>query len=482
MHKLPKKFASITLALTLLFPLLFFITKSAYAKTFFETPKEIIEELEQADKLESEDGQARVFSTPVKNREITDLLTTFSGHIVCLSDNPNICKDDQTAMGMVINLIAMTYTHPPASGYAFVHDTLANAGLVKPAYAQGIGFAGLAPLLPLWKTVRNIAYMAVVIVMLAIGFMIIFRMKIDPKTVISVQAALPRIVVALILITFSYAIVGFLIDIMYLVMAVIISIIGSNMGLSSSEIAEFQNIHITGGITTLGGFIFSGGANSARDFLTLFFKGGLFGLGGAGLLGGLWNFLKLNYISAIVGFVLPSVIFLFILVLGLLFTFIRLLLLLINSYIQLLISLILGPIILLTEAIPGRAAFKSWILNVMANLSVFPTTVAILMFALFLSNANINSPLWVPPFIGFPGGFAAFLGIAIIFITPVLVAKVKKIFKPQPLLPISAGTAISPLSGALQTTMGVGSQFYYSASLIDMYKRFRGEGGGGGGR
>src|SRR3989338_9894960 len=121
------------------------------------------------------------------------------------------CESKLTALGNVTNLIGEVYSNPAASGIAYVHDTLNNAGFVKPAYAQGIGFSALSTFLPFWKVTRNIAYSIIIIVMLIIGFMIIFRMKIDPKTVITIQAALPKIVVALLLITFSYAIAGFLI-------------------------------------------------------------------------------------------------------------------------------------------------------------------------------------------------------------------------------------------------------------------------------
>ena len=144
----------------------------------------------------------------------------------------------------------------------------------------------------------------------------------------------------------------------------------------------------------------------------------------------------------------------------------RLFLLLLNSYIQLLIALILGPILLLAEAIPGRSAFTEWILNVIANLVVFPATVAVLLFAEYLANISTTSAtgIFSPPLIGIPGGnnaFQFFLSLGVIFLAPTLVAQIKKLFHPKPALPLTAGTAFAPLTGAVQTGMGAASQFYY---------------------
>src|SRR5207248_2071356 len=80
---------------------------------------------------------------------------------------------------------------------------------------DGYGYASLRPFLKLWKAFRNIIYLLFVIVFVVIGLGVMLRLKVDNKTVMTVQAAIPKIVVALILVTLSYAIVGFLIDMMW---------------------------------------------------------------------------------------------------------------------------------------------------------------------------------------------------------------------------------------------------------------------------
>lgn len=60
-----------------------------------------------------------------------------------------------------------------------------------------------------WQFMRNVAYGLMSIVMLVIGFMIITRKKIGTQAAVTVQLALPKIIIALILITFSYPIGAF---------------------------------------------------------------------------------------------------------------------------------------------------------------------------------------------------------------------------------------------------------------------------------
>lgn len=406
---------------------------------------------------------------------------------------PGDCNPQMAALNNVTYAMQTLYVNPPADVAYWARDTLASAGLTKPAYAQvGIGYAGLSALLPLWKATRDIAFAAIILVMLAIGFMVIFRMKIDPKTVISVQAALPKIILTLILIYFSYAIVGLLIDAMYIVMAVVVNVIANaTPGATSKQIADLQTQYMTGDAGTLWGPIAWSGANSISNLFWSFLKYGTAGAFGLGAIASIPAFAFIGSLGGL-AFVtaIPSLFVGAILILGLIFVFIRLFLLLLNSYIQLLISLILGPLILLMEAIPGKSAFGDWIMNIIANLVVFPATAAILMFGLLLTGyggvtKDADRSLWAPPFLSIPviganpvgnsGGFAAFLGLGVILMSPNLVAAIKKAFGPKPALPISPATLLSPLTGGFQTAMGAASQFYYIAQLKTMLP-----GGGGG--
>ncbi len=140
-------------------------------------------------------------------------------------------KNGGGAIGVMTNMITMLYTPPLHTGDYFQY-LAQNFGFAKNTYAinsggisinqgttttssTGIGFRGLFPLLPLWSTFRNIVYMLFVLVFVIIGIAIMLRVRIDPRTIMTIQNQIPKIIVGIILITFSFAIAGFLIDMMY---------------------------------------------------------------------------------------------------------------------------------------------------------------------------------------------------------------------------------------------------------------------------
>ncbi|OGK15349.1 hypothetical protein A2774_03385 [Candidatus Roizmanbacteria bacterium RIFCSPHIGHO2_01_FULL_39_12c] len=163
------------------------------------------------------------------------------------TDNPNDgdTRFQSSVFGYMSNLLTLPFSKPPASGVSWVYNGLADSGLVpKVRAAQGIGFAAISPLQPIWKIFRDATYVLLVLILVAIGFMIMFRMKINPQTVISIESALPRIIVALLLITFSFPIAGFMIDLMYVVMALTISILVPASAVQL-DLAAIQNMYLT---------------------------------------------------------------------------------------------------------------------------------------------------------------------------------------------------------------------------------------------
>ncbi|MFH1840538.1 MAG: hypothetical protein ABH807_00030 [Candidatus Shapirobacteria bacterium] len=135
---------------------------------------------------------------------------------------------DKTAMapsgglaGVFASAIGGFYTTQPVSNQQYFAYLGQKLNPVKPIYAQGKGWDFLSPILELWIISRNIAYIVFVVIFVAIGFMIMLRQKIDPQTVASVQSVLPKIIVSLILVTFSYAIFGLFVDLAFLFNGVI---------------------------------------------------------------------------------------------------------------------------------------------------------------------------------------------------------------------------------------------------------------------
>lgn len=103
------------------------------------------------------------------------------------------------------------YEPLPANLAFYVNDTISRVPIIGKTYAAQTtnfryGHAMLDAILGIWKVSRNIAYGLMAIIMLYTGIVIILRRRISSQVVVSVQYALPRIVIAIFLITFSYPI------------------------------------------------------------------------------------------------------------------------------------------------------------------------------------------------------------------------------------------------------------------------------------
>lgn len=356
-----------------------------------------------------------------------------------------------SAIASIGNMITAMYTNPPADLALWIKDTGQTLGFMpKQAYAQGIGFSGLSPLLPIWKAFRNIAYFLLAVVMIVIGFMVMFRKKIDPKTVVTVQNALPKIVLTLLLITFSYAIVGLMIDLMYLVIALVASLL---IPVSNGALGvETGSKYLNGGIWNLFAMVFGGGFTAWDDIVRL-----LSWNGGLGVVG---------TISQIAVSIPAAVIVTLILAIVLLIAYIRILFMLVSAYIQIIISLLTGPLQILTEALPGSTAFSSWLKNLFANLSVFPITAAMLMIGTIFTRFDPAYPglqglpagkLWTPPLLSGGGttGIVGIIGLGLLMSIPNIAKSIKEALKTKPLL--GGGTGMGAAGGIAMQAISIGS-------------------------
>lgn len=122
------------------------------------------------------------------------------------------------------SLLSLVFADRPLSGIGYIKDRVDNFAIVPVAHAQssspGFGFDSLLPIQPMWTATRNIAFGIFVIAAVVFSFMIMFRVKISPQVAITVQSAIPKLIIALLLVTFSYAIAGLLVDLMYVVIGI----------------------------------------------------------------------------------------------------------------------------------------------------------------------------------------------------------------------------------------------------------------------
>ena len=361
-------------------------------------------------------------------------------------------------------VIASVYENPPATTYIAVRDFGESYGfLPKRVLAQGpgIGFAGLSPILPIWKVFRNISYFLIAVIMVAVGFMIMFRQKIDPKTVITVQNAIPGIIVTLFIITFSYAIAAIMIDLMYVLLVLIITMLkGSLPGVNLPS--TVTDDYLSGNWPNIGWTMFRSGMNSLNDILYYFTglqrtTGDVVGASIVGMMAGLVS--GQPWITGVAAIPLLAILLIAVV---LMFAVFRLIFMLLSAYIQIIIAIIVGPIQLLLGAIPGNQAFANWIKNLVANLIVFPLTAALLIIASLLSGytstQSEGTPLWSPPIVGVTGyGTTALISLGILLSIPTIVNGLKESFKAKPALPVGG---VGQITGFLGTAGQYGMQYY----------------------
>ena len=389
-------------------------------------------------------------------------------------------------MAITGNLIASTF-YIPVSTHDYGSFMASKFGIGEKAYAQGIGFKGLMPTLKLWEAFRNITYMIFVVLFLIVGLGIMFRIKIDPRTVMTVQNQIPKIIIAIVLVTFSYAIAGFLIDLMYVSMYLIISVF-VGQGLDVTDVGASTPFGAAGGLTGIGG-IANAGAHAIGGVVKSIFDGtlgtvlgGIIGTligtagAGTGITGSLMKGLGIaSKAGGIVGGVIATggliglslvagyfvgdsvaglaagVIAYIIIIIALFSALLRLWFILIKSYIFILINVVFAPFLIARGLIPGQAGIGGWIRSMVSNLSVFPVT--IIMFLLgkaFIEGFEKHPNPFAPPMVGDftnPAAFAPIIGLGIILMLPEVANMVRDALK-QPEFKYSAAIGQSLSVGA----------------------------------
>ncbi|MDE2591115.1 MAG: hypothetical protein KGL95_15765, partial [Patescibacteria group bacterium] len=170
-------------------------------------------------------------------------------------------------VGITGNMIAQLYVLPVSSSdyisYLSQHFKFLGAGK---AYADNsIGQITLDPLLGIWVGFRNITYLLLVLAFIILGVLIMIRVKIDPRTVMTLQNQIPKVIIGIILITFSFAIAGVLIDLMYVITYIGLSILGNVVNNPSIASTQVQGATVLGFIPQGAGALASNVGAAAGD-------------------------------------------------------------------------------------------------------------------------------------------------------------------------------------------------------------------------
>lgn len=145
-------------------------------------------------------------------------------------------------LGMSYTLENIAYTEPLAVNFAyFWNRNLEKLPVVGGAFAaseSGYNMPLLDAAYSLWELVRNVSLGIISVVLLYTGIMIIMRKKMNSQLVVSVQYAIPKIVIGLLLIIFSYPIGAAITGISWGLFRGATSIVGNAAGLCQGQVGR----------------------------------------------------------------------------------------------------------------------------------------------------------------------------------------------------------------------------------------------------
>lgn len=232
----------------------------------------------------------------------------------------------------------------------------------------------------LWEKTRMIAYILFVVILMAAGFMIMFRQKIGGQVMITVFNTLPGVVVGLVLVTFSFAIVGVVLNFAM----VLVSVVGNLLDPSGQSLISangpFSLLHIK----NIGGFItgtFS--ADSMAQWFTL---------GGASIVGLIAGVITLaTGGSALVIGSLAAVIFIIFVAFIVLWASVKVYITVLTAYIGIVLDTVLAPFYLVAAALPGKEYIGfDWFKRILRNALAFPLVFFFINLGAFILKSDIN--------------------------------------------------------------------------------------------
>lgn len=343
------------------------------------------------------------------------------------------------AVHVASNYITTLVTNPPASSVEYLADLGSRLKLVSPAYAQD-GYDSLTGILDIWKAFRNIAYAFFVVFFVVVGFMIMLRSKLNPQTVVNLQLALPKLIITLILITFSYAIAGFILDLINLSIFLIVNLFNQFVLEESIKASIFYSGNFFKFF-----FLEMDFWDISKELADIFADLIQNILGDTNLVAKAAGAMSQPLVRLIVGG-------------AILFSLFKLLFQLIIAYVNILIQIIFSPIILLLNALPNLNTITSWLSNIIANAAAFPATVVMILIGASLvgSESGTIQPkvtivpsgdnFFSPPLLTFLNAddltnlSTKIIGLGIILLLPQVVKMIQEALKVKPSVP--AGQAM----------------------------------------
>lgn len=496
MNKLKKVFLSLITSIYLLVSV--FIMPFAVAHAADEEPSTWYNQnfLEWVDKVYDEENPSEIFGERYTAAQVQWILWSLFSSPLYLFDNDNkdgiVCllknvsnssdlSECTISVGkMILNLSkilkppsetgSINVFDNPMSGIGYISNVVNKFSLTKVANAQnGFGYGALTPVQTYWQGTRNISYALIVLIVIIFSFMIMFRVKLSPQLVISVQSALPKVFLVLVLATFSYAIAGFLIDFMYVIGGLLASLV---------KTAGFTNLSFK---ATYNSIIPPLGDENGIEILVKMF--GYFVVFVIGLLLSLVAMAsKLTAILPVAIISIVSVVlFLWCLVLVFWYGIIKIPWMLIKNLISIYLSIVIAPLQIISGVFAPQIGFATWLKKLIAELLVYPITglafflavrIALQSWSYSVASFLINNALstllldfvslitgeqftvsimWTPSIIGVGDTLAGFILLMISFMIIIGIPKIPDILKMAIMgTKFDYGTAIGEAVGPLK--------------------------------
>lgn len=288
----------------------------------------------------------------------------------CYKGSENIPEEYRVGLMEKTNtgVIAMMNNQPTINIFSHLaEEWVPGYSKSTSVYANGYGDLINSGINNIWSITRNIAYACYVVIMIVIGFMIMFRNKIGGQMMVTVGNALPKIIISLILVTFSFAIMGIIIDIAGVARNMVAAVY-----FPDAAVPKNAGIDVT---------------NDPFSFAFDFKKQDMGIEDGMNIMQIAMRVVKYTFsIEGFIKSILSPIIMFFVL-----FGAIKLWIMLLKSYLGILVNVVLSPLAIMFGALPGNDAtminvFKSALRNALA----FPLAYAIVNLPYVLEDKGLS--------------------------------------------------------------------------------------------
>lgn len=263
-------------------------------------------------------------------------------------------------------------------GYKENNKAVAATTALTPPY--GYNYLIAIGLSEVWTRVLVISYVIFVVIFIVAGFMIMFRSKIGGQVAVTVYNTLPQIIFSLVLATFSFAIVGFILNISVIMTKFILEFMGLSpvAAYVRRTSTSFPRAVIPRGPLFLLDVRRANTYGTAMGSITKSLRSVL---DTSGIVNAGWaGFLKAIGVSvqALLG-AIPGVIVFVVLLVAYLVMSVKVYISVLKALGGIMLDLAVAPIIMVASAIPGQNSMrKKWINRILKNSLTFPVTIALL--------------------------------------------------------------------------------------------------------